>query len=146
MFIFGNYFHFGDLNMAGKNSGRTGTTECRASQKLPSGVVAEGAKSGSIQPSGGGLKSHDAKETKARANQSLPKGFSEGGQGAYPKGPCTTRDYHGTQAQPNQHLPIGHVGADNVSQGKSTGAVRGADAYQGPRHEQADPSVRKPGG
>lgn len=133
--------------MAGKGSGMNGVSECRSSQRLPSGTVSEGAKSGSVQPSGGGTRSRDAAETRARADQQLPGGLNSGGQGEYrPTRPLTTRDYHGTRAQPNQQLPGSHWDGSNVSQGKSVGAVRAADAYQGPRSEEADPTPRKPGG
>ena len=122
-------------------------TECRANQRLPGGLVGQGSASGSVQPSGGGTKSRDAHDNKARPNQSLPKGFSAGGQGDYrPSHPLTTRDYHGTQAQPNQNLPSDHWDGTNVSQGKAVGATRAADAYQGPRTEQDDPTPRRPGG
>lgn len=118
--------------MAGKNSGRSGTVECRASQRLPGGIVAEGAKSGAIQKGGGGTKNEDEKSSRAQPDQSLPAGWQSGGQGSYPHGPLTTRDYAGVRAQPNQHLPQGHY-ADGMSEGKAKGATRGADAYQGPR-------------
>lgn len=130
--------------MAGKHSGSNGKVECRSSQRLPGGLVAEGAKHGATQPSGGGTKSKDAYDSKARADQSLPEGFNNGGQGDYPHAPLTTRNYGGTHAQPNQMLPMGHYGADNVSQGKHVGATRAADAYQGPRKCQDDPTPRKP--
>lgn len=132
--------------MADKDSGRKGVSECRSSQRLPSGKIAEGSKSGSTQPSGGGTRSRDM-DTKAQPNQSLPSGFNDGGQGDYhPSKPLTSRDYHGVRAQPTQKLPSTHFDETNVSQGKSVGATRGADAYQGPRTEQSDPTPRKPGG
>ena len=40
---------------------------------------------------------------------------------------------HGMRAQPDQKLPRDHFEADGLSTGKSTGAVRGPDAYQGAR-------------
>jgi len=135
----------GESKVAGKHSGTHGKVECRSSQRLPGGVVSEGAKHGATQPSGGGTKSKDAADTKARPNQSLPEGFNNGGQGDYPHGPLTHHNCGGVHSAPSQHLPGGHWGDDNVSQGKGKGAVRGADAYQGPRKEQSDPTPRKPG-
>jgi len=131
--------------MAGKGSGLTGKSECRSSQRLPGGVVSEGAKHGSVQPSGGGTRTKDAKDTEARPNQSLPRGFQNGGQGDYAHGPLTHHVNNGVESKPNQHLPSGHWSEGNISQGKSVGATRGADAYQGPRREQDDPTPRKPG-
>ena len=120
--------------------------ECASRQRLPSGVVSRGDASGNNKKGGGGTKSDDPVETRARPDQSLPKGFNSGGQGAYqPSHPLTTRDYHGTRANTNQKLPGDHWDGTNVSQGKSVGATRSADAYQGPRHEQDDPTPRKPG-
>ena len=71
-----------------------------------------------------------AKRSECNANQRLPG--SSGGQGAYPKGPVTRRD----GSQPSQHLPTGHYGADGLSEGKASGAVREMDAYQGPRESK----------
>jgi len=118
--------------MAGKNSGRTGTVECRASQRLPGGIVAEGAKSGAIQKGGGGTKNEDEKSSRAQPDQSLPAGFNAGGNGDFPHGPLTTRNYHGVAPPTHQHIG-GRYTDGGLSEGKSTGATRGADAYQGPR-------------
>lgn len=70
-------------------------------------------------------------KSECASNQRLPG--SSGGQGAYPRGPVTTRD----GSQPRQHLPAGHFGADGLSEGKADGATREMDAYQGPREGES---------
>lgn len=39
-------------------------------------------------------------------------------------------------------IPAGHFNQDGVSQGKSTGPVRGPDAYQGKREEHPEEHPR----
>ena len=117
-----------------------------ANQRLPGGLVSRGSTSDTrSEPRGGGVKSRDKEDQRAQPNQSLPRGFSSGGQGEYrPARPIESRDNHGVRARADQKLPGDHWDSTNVSQGKSCGATRGADAYQGPRKEESDPTPRKP--
>lgn len=122
--------------MAGKGSGLSGKSECQSNQRYPGGFIA-----GDAMEAGGGTKNRDDKKSATQANQQLPRGFRDGGQGDYPHGPLTTRDFAGVRAQPNQHLPMGHWDSENTSTGKSGGATRGADAFQGPRAETDEPRM-----